>query len=89
MIYFTFAISNPFKETYVTPLFFRSDDVFENKAWELYTAKTSHLIKINFALSFKGINQGLYTSFGLFGYMVEFNFYDKGEKDEDDEKTNP
>jgi hypothetical protein len=75
MIYFNFAVENPWRDRWNT-IWFKNGLLPKHKAWEFNGYRTHQLINFNFKLNFKGDHAGLQIELGLLGYNVEFNVYD-------------
>lgn len=75
MIYFNFAITNPWSDRWKTILF-KHGLFSQHKAWEFNVYETHHIIDVDFRLTTRTDHSGLNLMLGLFGYSVEFCFYD-------------
>lgn len=76
MINIAFNIRNPFSSRYSNIKCWNGTTLFKHKFWELQLSKTADLIDFFLRYTIKQSHAGLHVGFGLFGYSIEFNFYD-------------
>ena len=77
MIYFNFSIRNPYWwnrwesiKTWV------GDTPWKHKHWEVQTMKVPELFRIEFNWTVREDHAGVNLELGLFGYQIDFSFYD-------------
>jgi hypothetical protein len=75
MIYLTFNIANPLRDTW-TILWNKSGLIGKHKAWEFNGYRTNHIVNIDFHFNPVGDHGGIRAMLGLFGFDVELHFYD-------------
>lgn len=75
MINFNFNVSNPWSRRWIV-LWTKNCMLSSNKAVEFNGYKTNSLVSIDFDLNIRTDHAGVRLMLGLFGYEVEFHFYD-------------
>jgi hypothetical protein len=75
VINFNLNISNPWSNRWRI-MFCKFGPIGQYKAWEFNGYCTHQLIEIDFRLAVKGDHPGMFVTFGLFGYSLEFSLYD-------------
>lgn len=76
MIDLNFRISNPWSTRFRNICIKSGPGFIKNKYWEFNIHKSSDIISVSVSITTKRDHSGVYLSAGLFGYNVEFNFYD-------------
>lgn len=75
MININFLISNPYSNTW--DLLWGTNGLLTKfKAWEINLYRTNQIFEIYFLLNFNSDHAGLRANFSLFGYTLEYSFYD-------------
>jgi hypothetical protein len=68
-------IVNPFSSRFAN-LFNRHGRISDRKAWELNVFRTNTVFLMSLMFTVRGDHAGLRLQFGLFGFEMEFHFYD-------------
>lgn len=76
MINFQFNIRNPFLDRFENIFAKGGPTPFEHKYWEFQIIKTSDIIDLGFRWTHWQDHAGVQVTLGLFGYGLDFNFYD-------------
>ena len=75
MIYFSFALSNPFSNRFAN-LYCKSWQVAKHKTVELELLKDTTIIDFMIRITARQSHGGADLGFGLFGYSVSLCYYD-------------
>jgi len=76
MISFNFSLRNPWSNTFKNLWCKSYTTPFKNKFIELECYKDNSLLSVMFDCSFRRSHAGLVIDLGVFGYNVQFQFYD-------------
>lgn len=75
MIHIEFNLHNPWSERWQNIKVFHKA-ITKNKSIELQFMKTNDIIGFVFSFTTRRDHAGLNTNLALFGYSIQFNFYD-------------
>ncbi len=76
MLHLNFQITNPFSDRFKNIKCWSGATPFKNKFWEIQLMSTTDLICFKFSCTIRTDHAGLNLELGLFGYNIDFNFYD-------------
>lgn len=76
MIDIKIEVTNPFSDRFETIGYYNRASFKKHKALEIQAMKTNEIISFNFHLSFNCDHAGVKLYLGLFGYSVDFHYYD-------------
>ena len=77
MVRFNLSIINPWCSGNVKNIYHADGNITKNKGWEFQIYRYApELLSIEFRIKHRCDHAGILIGFGLFGYTVEFSFYD-------------
>ena len=76
MIHLNLSISNPWSYRWKSIRSWSGSTPIKNKFWEIHISKNNELIGIVIDITHRKDHAGVNLSLSLFGYGIEFNFYD-------------
>lgn len=76
MINFRFTITNPWWDRFASIKHWHGKTPFKHKCWELQLLKSDDIVAYDLRISARSDHAGLDLWLGLFGYSMNFIFYD-------------
>lgn len=76
MINFRFSLENPFWNRFETIWWKAGKTLFKHKFWEVQIMKADDLLTFDLRFNTRCDHAGIDLWVGLFGYSINFNFYD-------------
>jgi hypothetical protein len=75
MIYFSFAIQNPWSNKFKN-LFCKSGKLTKNKSWEIQCYESEVLVRFSMDINFRKDHGGIDMELGFLGYTISAQIYD-------------
>lgn len=88
MINLNFTIRNPWSKRFDSIYARHGSTPFAKKFWELQLYKSSDVIAITVEVTHRQDHAGFRLELGLFGYNIDFNFYDNRHWNDDTQSWN-
>lgn len=76
MINFRLSLTNPFTDRFENLYCTAGGTPFKNKFWEVQLMKSDDIVAVDLRITTRCDHAGIDLWLGLFGYAVNFNFYD-------------
>lgn len=77
MIYFNISLTHPnWWNRFKNIKFWSGKTPWKEKHWEIQITKSEHIFRVEFQWTIRQDHAGARLELGLFGYQIDFGFYD-------------